>query len=66
MTECETCTHRDDCGYFDLYEPNLTDEERFIKHCVGCCCGDGCECNKHNGEGYRCTNWEDGSEPLMG
>ena len=63
---CEGCIHYSFCGYFDLYDGKMTEEERFKEHCVGCCCGDGAECNKHNGEGYKCTNWEDGSEPLMG
>ena len=63
---CEGCIHYDYCGYFDFYTSGLTEEERFTEHCVGCCCGDGCECNKHNSDGHRCTNWEDGSEPLMG
>ncbi len=61
---CESCIHYDSCGYFDFDNSGLTEEERFIEHCVCCCCGDGCECNK--GDGHRCTNWEDGSEPLMG
>ena len=60
--ECEGCIHYDGCGYFDFDNSDLTEEERFAEHCVGCCCGDGCECNKNNG----CDNWEDGSEQLMG
>lgn len=63
---CEGCIHYDSCGYFDFDTRGLTEEERFVEHCVCCCCGDGFECNKHNGDGHRCTNWEDGSEPLMG
>ena len=62
--ECEGCIHIDACGS-DTYfwdEIDLSDEERFIKHCVGCCCGDGCECNKRHG----CENYEDGTEPLQG
>ena len=59
---CKGCIHYDGCGYFDFDNSNLTEEERFDEHCVGCCCGDGCECNKGNG----CDNWEDGSEPLLG
>lgn len=63
---CEGCIHYDDCGWFDLGDFSQSEEERFVEHCVGCCCGDGAECNKHNGNGHSCTNWEDGSEPLMG
>ena len=63
---CQDCIHYEYCGYFEFYDSHLTEEENFIAHCVGCCCGDGCECNKKNGYGHRCTNWEDGSEPLMG
>ena len=59
---CEGCIHYDGCGYLAFDTSNITEEERFIEHCVGCCCGDGCECNKDNG----CDNWEDGSEPLLG
>ena len=65
MNECEGCIHCDYCGYFDFYNSGLTEEERFIEHCVGCC-GDGFKCNKHSDDGYCCMNWEDGSEPLMG
>ena len=64
MNGCDGCIHYEGCGYFDFYEANLTEEERIIKHCFGCCCGDGLECNKHQGNG--CWNWEDGSEPLLG
>ena len=66
MNGCEGCIHYDFCGYFDLYDGKMIEEERFMEHCVGCCCGDGVECNKHNNDGHRCMNWEDGSEPLMG
>lgn len=64
MGGCKGCIHYDGCGYFDLDfdNSNLTEEERFIEHCVGCCCGDCYDCNKNNG----CDNWEDGSEPLLG
>lgn len=66
MNACETCIHGGFCGYFDMYDNNLTSEENFVKHCVGCCCGDCGECNRWNGTGIFCSNWEDGSEPLMG
>jgi hypothetical protein len=62
--KCESCIHHDTCGYFDFDNSNLTEEEAFAEHCVGCCCGDGAECNRDSG--YGCTNWEDGSKPLMG
>lgn len=62
MSNCNNCIHYDDCGFVDLYDNNLTEEENLIEHCIGCCCGDGGECNKNNG----CWNWEDGSEPILG
>lgn len=64
MNGCEGCVHYDGCGYFDFYDASLTEEERIIEHCFGCCCGDGLECNKQQSNG--CWNWEDGSEPLLG
>ena len=64
ITGCDGCVHQNGCGYFDCEDYNLTEEERFIEHCIGCCCGDGLECNKAQGDG--CTNWEDSSEPLLG
>lgn len=64
MGECKGCIHYDGCGYFDSYDHTKTEEENFIENCVGCCCGDGYECNKANN--YGCMNWEDGSEPLLG
>lgn len=65
--KCETCIHKDGCGIDDFFmeELDLSEEERFKKHCVGCCCGDGCECNKHSWDNC-CDNWEDGSELLQG
>ena len=62
MNECKGCIHYKSCGYIDLYDGNLTEEENFIKHCVGCCCGDCFDCNKNSG----CENYEDDSEPMMG
>lgn len=62
MSGCKECIHYGDCGYFDLYDNKLTEEENFIEHCVGCCCGDGGECNKN--KGY--WNWGDGSESILG
>lgn len=61
--ECDGCVHKDRCGFHDflLEESKLSEEERFAMHCVGCC-GDGCECNK----GYGCSNYEDGTKPLLG
>lgn len=61
---CAGCIHHDACGYFDpeLNDPSWDDVRRFKEHCVGCCCGDGCECNKDCG----CDNYEDGTLPLMG
>ena len=60
------CIHYSFCGYFDLGNNTMAEEEKFNEYCVGCCCGDGAECNKHTGECYKCTNWEDGSGPIMG
>ena len=60
MNSCDSCTHYEGCGYFDRNNHNLTEEERFIEHCVGCCCGDGLECNRAQGNG--CSNWEDNSK----
>lgn len=62
MCKCKECIHYNDCGFIELYNKTLTEEENLIEHCVGCCCGDGGECNKNNG----CWNWEDGSEPILG
>ena len=62
MNECEGCIHYCHCGFIELYDNNLSEEENLINHCIGCCCGDGGECNKNNG----CWNWEDGSEPILG
>lgn len=58
--ECFGCCHfREDCGYY-ADNISISEEEAFIEHCVGCCCGDGAECNL--GEG--CTNYEE--SPVMG
>ena len=57
MSGCDSCIHYEGCGYFDCNNHNLTEEERFIEHCVGCCCGDGLECNRAQGDG--CANFED-------
>lgn len=59
MSGCKECIHYGDCGYFNLYDNKLTEEENFIEHCVGCC-----ECNQSQNNG--CLNWEDGSEPILG
>lgn len=61
---CAGCVHHGGCGYFDpaLNDPTWNDDRRFIEHCVGCCCGDGYECNKDRG----CDNYEDGTLPLQG
>jgi len=66
LTCCDTCIHNTVCGWFELYDDKLSDEENFIRHCCGCCCGDGSRCNRWNGTGIFCSNWEDKSEPLMG
>lgn len=58
--ECFGCCHfRENCGYYTDCA-NASEEEAFIEHCVGCCCGDGAECNL--GEG--CNNYEE--TPVMG
>lgn len=62
MSGCKECIHYGDCGYFDLYDNKLTEEENLIEHCVGCCCGDGGECNKSRG----CWNYEDSFESILG
>ena len=55
--ECEGCIHIDSCGIdiFFLDELELSDEERFKNHCLGCQCGDGLECNRNHG----CENFEE-------
>lgn len=63
-TTCDGCIHRDGCRYFDLENSNLSTEERFNNNCIGCCCGDGLYCNFTRNK--RCTNYEDGSGPLLG
>lgn len=62
MSGCKECIHYGDCGYFDLYDNKLTEEENLIEYCVGCCCGDGGECNKSRG----CWNYEDSFESILG
>lgn len=48
------------------YTPEKTTTQKYGYYCVGCCCGDCGECNRWNGTGIFCSNWEDGTEPLMG
>ena len=59
---CDGCLHKDGCGMMLFDNHGMSEEEIFEAHCVGCACGDGCECNR--GEG--CDNYEDGSEYLQG
>lgn len=59
---CEGCCHYSGCGYFNDHDVSKSDEEKFEEHCVGCCCGDGFECNRSNDAG--CMNWE--TEVRMG
>ena len=62
--ECDGCIHKDDCGIDAFFwdEIDVSDEERFMTHCVGCCCGDGHECNKN--KSHKCSNYE--AEALLG
>lgn len=60
--KCNGCIHYNSCGFLEFDTSGMSEEEIFIEHCVGCCCGDCLDCNKNNG----CTNYEDGSEPLQG
>ncbi len=58
--ECFGCCHfRENCGYY-ADSISTSEEEAFVEHCVGCCCGDGTTCNL--GEG--CTNYEE--SPVLG
>ena len=57
---CKGCCHKESCGYIDEDFATLSEIELFKKHCVGCCCGDGAECNMNIG----CDNYE--TEPIMG
>ena len=52
---CAGCTHRDGCGIMNFDTTGMSEEEQFIEHCVGCPCGDGCECNREQG----CENYDD-------
>lgn len=61
---CVSCIHFKGCAYFDFFDLNKTEEENAMEHCVGCCCGDGGECNKHNEK--LCMNYEDSYENFMG
>ena len=58
--KCKTCIHKDNCGIDNF----LSEEERFKKHCVWCCCGYGCECNKHFLNNCF-DNLDDGLKPLQ-
>lgn len=60
---CTGCCHYDNknCGYFDDLTCHGDEVKAFEENCMGCCCGDGCECNKGNG---GCENYE--TEPVMG
>ena len=62
--ECDGCVHKNNCGIdtFFMEELEMSDHERFLLHCVGCCCGDGYECNKNHG----CENYEEEIEILLG
>ena len=64
LYNCTGCCHYDCCGMreplFKNENAQMTDIELFEAHCVGCCCGDGFECN--NGRG--CDNYEE--EPWLG
>lgn len=53
---CDGCIHWHDRDCSNSLDTNTyeTEEERFLANCAGCCCGDGCECNK----GSRCENYE--------
>lgn len=51
---CEDCYYFGTCSCdiaeeFDIKEEYLlTEEERFDQWCVGCVCGDVCDCNRSN------------------
>lgn len=53
-SRCKGCAHRGCCGFMMFDATDMTEEEIFEKHCVGCPCGDGCECNREEG----CNNYE--------
>lgn len=53
-SRCKGCAHRGCCGFMKFDITGMTEEEVFEEHCVGCPCGDGCECNRENG----CSNYE--------
>lgn len=62
---CEGCCHDGHCGYFSElndYDISTPEEEQkaFEEFCVGCCCGEGVECNRD----FGCDNYE--KEPIMG
>lgn len=57
---CKGCCHDGHCTYFSDPEWTQNEVAMFEKHCVGCCCGEGCECNRDNG----CSNYE--TEPILG
>ena len=57
MNRCDDCVHKEECRYFTSYDTQMTEEENFMEHCVGCSCGDGFECNKERHRG--CSNWEE-------
>ena len=59
---CYGCCHYEGCGYFDFHDYDKTEEWNMVENCVGCCCGDGWECNKHSD--YGCSNYE--IEPILG
>lgn len=54
FNRCDGCFHQDCCTYFDEEYAQLDDTTRFVQCCVGCPCGDGCECNRDNG----CSNYD--------
>lgn len=57
---CDGCIHwhEGECSYYLDDNEYETEEEKFLMNCAGCCCGDGCECNK----GSRCDNYDDEEE----
>ena len=61
---CIGCCHDGCCGYFSDENTYLLEDggedKAFEEFCVGCCCGDGLECNRDQG----CSNYE--TEPIMG